>query len=110
MRTLAFWPTRDLADVLLVDLGHGVHDFGVADFDDSLVGDALAGPDVDAQDLPFDRRAHFGGLEIGTRHRQAGLGLNQLGLGDLDIGRANGLQARRARPSIDRASRGLARI
>ena len=82
----------DLADVLLVDLGDRVHDFGVADFDDSLVAHALARPDVDAQDLPFDRRAHFGRLEVGTRQRQAGLGLDQLGLGDLDVGRADRLQ------------------
>ena len=45
----------DLADVLLVHLGHGVHDLGVADFDDSLVADTFARPDVNAQDLPFDR-------------------------------------------------------
>ena len=36
-RTLAFWPTLHLADVLLVDLGDGVHDVGVADLEDALV-------------------------------------------------------------------------
>ena len=82
----------DLADVLLVHLGDGVHDVGVADFEDALVAHALARPDVDAQDLPFDRRAHLGRLEVGTGHLQAGLGLDQLGLGDLDVGRTDRLE------------------
>ena len=85
---LRLLPDRDLADVLLVNLGHSVHDFGIADLEDSLVADALARPDVNARDLPLDLEAHFGRLEIGTRERQAGLRLHHLGFGDLDVGRA----------------------
>ena len=37
-------------------------------------------------------RTHLRGLEVGPRERQAGLGLDQLGFGHLDVGRTDGLQ------------------